>query len=444
MTEYAERLKISEKMTDVITGCRDYVWTFLHGSVQCGKSVTAALSLSLIIEDSKPEDNLFATIGYTESSAINNFWKCGGFGIENYFGTCAKRGKYPGTNINCLKIKTKNGMKYVLAFGGNTKTSGNAFHGFRISAFGVDELDRLTPEVIDEIKQRITAVEDPHVICTMNPNVPKHPVYELMDNFIDKGVGFRTNWVLDDNVGLSPEKIQAVKDMYDPDSAYYKRYILGLSLNPESQIYNIRDYNIIDSFNPDDYLEYVIVCDQGESISASGFILAALKYDNVKYQYTLDILKHYYYKNAGKSNAEVKMFKDTAQDLANFVKESIDLMHKYPKIVYIDQDIEFFRNVELEFRHAGLDSTNIRYVIKDEIDQRIKSGVNLLYKGRLRFYKECKEVIDDFKCAVYDMDRIERYGKFERLKEYNELGHLDMIDCVEYAFTHYKNNLYIN
>ena len=86
----------------------------------------------------------------------------------------------------------------------------------------------------------------------------------------------------------------------------------------------------------------------------------------------------------------------------------------------------------------------MKYVIKDDIDQRIKAGINLLYTSKLRFYKECKEVIEDFKDAKYDMKRIETSGKFERLKEYNEYGHLDNLDAVEYAFTYYKNKLYIN
>ena len=137
------------------------------------------------------------------------------------------------------------------------------------------------------------------------------------------------------------------------------------------------------------------------------------------------------------------MFKDTADDLAKFTKECIALMNKFPSVVYIDESPEFYRNVELEFRNNKLASNIVRYVLKDDIEQRIKSGCNLLYKGKLKFHKSCTDVIDDFKNALYDTDQIEKKGKFARLKEYNERGHLDAIDCVEYAFTHYKEKLYI-
>lgn len=294
------------------------------------------------------------------------------------------------------------------------------------------------------MQQRITAVEDAHIIVTQNPNFPNHNIYKFLKNLQDKNLVNYSHWILDDNIGLTPQKIQEVKDRYDPDSIYYKRYIMGERVNPDGAIYTIRDYNIIDTFDPSQYLDYIIVCDQGESISASSFVLAAIKYDDTKHQFTLDILKNYYYKNDKKSNAQVKMFKDTANDLSYFVKESIDLMGKYPSVVYIDQSPEFYRNVELSFRENDIPTNLIKYVIKDDIEQRIKSGLNLLYRKRLRFYKECKEIIKDFKEAVYDTDKIQKTGKFTRSKEYNELGHLDGIDSVEYAFTHYKQKLYIN
>lgn len=360
-----------------------------------------------------------------------------------YFDKNCERGKYPGTNINCLKVKTANGSKFILAFGTNTQSANNSWHGFRVSGFLIDEIDRCHKNSIEEMQQRITAVKHPFIICTQNPNIEKHPVYEFLNNLEEKNLVNYSHWKLDDNIALSKEKIAAIKNMYDPASVYYKRYINGERVNPNGQVYNINSYNILDSFNPDEYMDYIIVCDQGESISASVFILAALKYNMNTREYCLDILKHYYYKNDGKFGAQVKMFKDTADDLSFFVKECCDLMKKYPSVIYIDQDPEFYRNVELEFRENKIYTNNIKYVIKDDIDQRIKSGTNLLYKGRLRFYKSCNDIVEDFRNAVYDNSKIEKSGKFERLKEYSERGHLDGIDAVEYAFTHYKNKLYI-
>ena len=42
------------------------------------------------------------------------------------------------------------------------------------------------------------------------------------------------------------------------------------------------------------------------------------------------------------------------------------------------------------------------------------------------------------KRTAEDTKKIEKTGVFSRNKEYTSLGHLDSVDAVEYAFTHYK------
>lgn len=449
MSEFSSRIKISAKMADVINQSQKHLYTWLEGSSQCGKSVTSAIAFARIIENAPREDNLFLCLGFTQASAINNVFECGGFGLIYYFANRCKMIKYKGpsgklkTAIDCLQIKTKNGNKIVVPFGASTKTANNAWHGWRVAGFLFDEIDRCCQESIDEMRQRITSVKNAHIIITQNPNFEKHPIYTFLKELQDKNLVYYTHWTLDDNIGMSLEQIAKKKAEYDPNSPFYKRYVLGLRVNPESKIYTLYDYTILEDFNPKDYIEYITVCDQGQSISASVFILAGLKYNQETKQYNLDILKRYYYKNQGKSGASVKMFIDTARDYGNFIKECIDLMGYYPKMVYIDDDVEFYRNILNAFRELQLQTTNLRYVIKDSIEQRIKAGLNLIYMSKLHFYKDCKEIIEDFDNAVYDGDKIEKQGKFERLKAYNDLGHLDGIDAVEYAFTHYKNKLYI-
>ena len=97
---------------------------------------------------------------------------------------------------------------------------------------------------------------------------------------------------------------------------------------------------------------------------------------------------------------------------------------------------------EQEFKDAIVDMLTeqgrIKYVEKDDIEQRIKTGLNLIYNNQLHFYEACSNVINDFRNAEYDTKKIEKTGVFSRNKEYTSLGHLDSVDAVEYAFTHYK------
>ena len=55
--------------------------------------------------------------------------------------------------------------------------------------------------------------------------------------------------------------IEEAKMGLDPNSVQYKRDILGMRIAADGVIYTIRDYNIIDTFNPKDYIKYIVVCD---------------------------------------------------------------------------------------------------------------------------------------------------------------------------------------
>lgn len=218
----------------------------LSGSSQCGKSVTAALSFALLIENAPKEDNLFLALGYTQSSAVNNIFECGGFGLIAYFANKCRMCKYRGpsgklkTAIDALEIKTKTGIKYVVPFGTNTKTSNNVYHGWRVAGALIDEIDRACQESIDEVRQRITTVENPHIIVTQNPNMEHHPIYTLLKELQDKGLVYYSHWVLDDNVGMSPEKIAKKKAEYDTNSIFYKRYVLRTTYKSKwFYLYNI-------------------------------------------------------------------------------------------------------------------------------------------------------------------------------------------------------------
>lgn len=446
LTDFSRNLKISKKMYDCILNAQNHEWSWYEGSSQCGKSVTAAIAFAMIIENSPRENNLFIALGYTQSSAINNIFECGGYGLVHYFAENCHSIKYKGpsgklsTAIDCLSINTKTGTKIVVPFGASTKTSNQSWHGWTVSGFIFDEIDRCCQESIDEMKQRITTIKHPHIVVTQNPSYMKDPIYKLLDDLLDRKMVYYVHWTLDDNIGMTPELITERKSQYDPTSLFYKRYILGERINPEGQIYTLTDKNYIDDFNPDDYSQYITVCDQGETVSASVFILLAMKYDNIKKQNCLDVLKTYYYKNDGKNEINTKMFCDTANDYANFIIECSNLMHKYPSAYYIDMDPEFYKNCIATFREHDLMPTMIKYVIKDDIEQRIKSDINLIYTGKLRFYKNISpEIIDDFKNAQYDTDKIMKTGKMVRYKQYTELGHLDGIDSIEYGISYFKS-----
>lgn len=418
-------------------------FNILEGVIRSGKDMTASIAFVERIKISKESIFLIGAVNSDKAMRIVGQY------ILDYCGPSAFKTKY--NNAAAIQFTYKGKINYIVFAGGYNKNSQEFIQGDTYGGVYLTEINLLNKDFISQCMKRIAASENPFLFGTLNPKGPKHFFYtdylflwdkEQKDKPNKKWLNYSKMYMLDNPI-MTDEMREDALAGYDKDSVFYKRDILGMRIDAEGIIYNIRDYNLIDDYNPKDYIEYITVCDQGESISASVFILAGLRFNQTEKRYELDILKRYYYINKDKTNAQVKLYIDTARDYANFVKECIDIMGQFPKTIYIDDSVEFYRNTLLAFREAQIPTVNLRYVIKDRIEDRIKAGLNLLYTGKLRFSKTCPEVIDDFKNAVYDSEKIERTGKFERLKQYTELGHLDGIDCVEYAFTHYKNKLYI-
>lgn len=440
MTEFSKRIKISEKMADIIMAAPDYLYTWMEGSAQCGKSVTAAISLALLIENAPIEDNLFLALGYTVTSAKNNIFECGGFGVRHYFGSRCKPCKYMGI-ADALKIQTKTGIKHLVAFGTSTKTSNNAWHGWRVAGFLFDEIDRACEESIDEMKQRITAVANPHIIVTQNPNFPKHPIYKFLDELLERGLVNYSHWILDDNIGLTPAKIQEVKDRYDPTGIYYRRYILGERVNPEGQIFQLNDYNLMESYDPKDYSFYITVADPGKSKSATSFIMAAYNYK----EKSIDILEEYWYKNPNNTIA-IKHSRDTVKDFLDFNKRCAEIMNRWPQVCILDSfpSDDFFDYAFTDSRAAGL-PLDIKMPIdsegkggKDEDEVRISRTTTLLFTGKLRFMNHCTHCIDDLSTLEYDSKALEK-GVIKISEVFDGSGHGDAADSVFYATTYLKN-----
>lgn len=411
-----------------------------NGSAQCGKSVTAALALSLIIENAPQEDNLFLALGYTVTSAKNNIFECGGFGVRHYFGPKCTPCKYMGV-ADALKIKTKTGIKYLVAFGTSTKTANNAWHGWRVAGFLFDEIDRACQESIDEMKQRITAVDNPHIIATQNPNVPSHPIYTFLEELQEKNLVNYSHWILDDNIGLSIEKINEVKSRYSPDSIYYRRYINGERVNPEGAIFTVNEDNIIHGHDKLKYQRYVVCADKGENKSATVFLAGALKFNEELQQLELHILKQYHHLNDRCPEPQKKSPQQYADDYAEFIRICHIEFGRAPEAILFDGTRVFYSDLTKSLALRELAGTVPKYVVKDEIEERIITLQNYLFAKKVRIDDSCKVCIQDLKNALYDEKKYASTCKLARLEDYTTTGHSDTIDAIDYICTYYKKYL---
>jgi len=440
---YSDTLKMNPKYANYIMGTLEYKYNWLIGAFRSGKSTFNVLGFIIALEASR--DNIHLVLASTVSVAKQIYEDGNGkLGMKQFFGSRYTSGKYE--NNEAGFIQTPNGTKVVLFLGGAKASSFISFRGMSLGCIAMEEIDLLHENTITEVRGRVLAAEDPKIFITMNPNSPKIPVYQWLRELQAKHLVNFERTCIDDNPGLSEEKINEIKSEFDPDSLFYRRYILGEDITTGDVIYHLREINYInpEDIKPEEYISYVTVCDPGVSISSSAFILAALKWDKGTSKFVLDILKTYDFMNNGKNDVDIKMYADTAKDYGLFVKECAAMMGKFPEKIFIDIDPEFYRNIKIEFTALGLNWSFVRWVIKDKIEERVKMGSNLIWKGKVRFNRvACAGVISEFKNSQIDNKQLEQNGKFVRKKEYNDAGHSDYIDCVDYACSYYKGKLYI-
>ena len=436
------------KMSRGIVASHDKLWTWHEGSAQCGKSVASAIGLATIIATAPKNEDLFLAIGYTSTSAKNNVMRCGGFGVQAFFGSNCQEGKYLGND--CLKIKTPTGLKNLVFFGGATVSSNNAWHGWKVSAFVLDEIDRLHPNTIEEAKQRCTTFEHAHIIATQNPTNPRHPIYKELDFLQSHGLVNYFHWTLDDNAGLTDEQREKIKGRYDPDSIFYKRFVLGERCVAESLIYFVdHTKNIITNYNASDYIDSVVVMDTGDTVSATSIVLMGLRkgFDGV------DVLKEYHHRNADNNEKELRQtLQDDCDTLAEFVIDSCEMLGRKPSAILFDGSESVEYEIEQSFRKHRLYGYDVRratkklkYAYKEAetngwITDRIRYVSSLLFKGRLRFLDKCKFTIMAFESAQYNPKKLEQ-GIEERLDEPQNNTMCDELDAVDYGVIYFRDDL---
>ena len=152
------------------------------------------------------------------------------------------------------------------------------------------------------------------------------------------------------------------------------------------------------------------------------------------------VYNFYEHKNGrGIEGEDMKSYPDYAEDLANYVIEEENRYGKRPSLVYLDQDVAFFRVAVNTFRTYGLPSNILKYAIKDRVEDRIRIMSSLLYQGKLVIDASLQPVISAVENAVYDSDEIDKNGKLVRLDkptpEKDIKNFCDFLDPMDYALS---------
>jgi PBSX family phage terminase large subunit len=392
-----------------------------------------AFCLHLEEYNSINKELLFIAAATTDGTAKAVIGESDGYGIAYYFDNRAEYVKYKG-NIDALKISICPYPRYVLFINGSKADSYKVIRGMSIESVIVTEVNLMNKTFIQELRNRMVKAIHPKMFLDMNPDVPNHWIYrEYIDN--DKINKNYMHTTLEDNPSLSRERIDDIKAQYEPTSIYYRAYILGERVNPEGQIYHLETKNIIQTYDINDYSSYILIADPGESISATVFILMAYNYKTM----SLDILREYHHRNNDTSNiTHPKMKIDYANDYKTFIDDSINIMKRYPLVIIIDEDIEFYRNLSNLGIEAHYPINSKGVTGKDDELTRITMTQNLLYQNKLRLYQDCSHCITEMTNAVYD-DKAKDKGIIKMKDNYDTDGHYDSIDAIHYGLAYYRN-----
>ena len=436
----------------------DYVFNPKTFNVSEGPIRSAKTSDNLFMGATALEnspDMLHLAIAPTQSSAKTIIFDGEGMGLKHWPDWQARteiidgkkvrfrqrifEGKYEGSDALILLPKKGSGhpIKYIVAFGGNKSNSHEPYKGWSVGTVIATQWELLHKETRNELLKRTALSRYRMHFIDLNPIDPKADVYKQIDRWEKAGSLNYIKKTMLDNPVMTIERMNEIKAEYDPDSIIYKRDILGERVAAEGLIYKVTEQNILpaDSFNPNLYRSYLTIADPGENTSATAFVLLGITNDFRN----IDVIMDYGHKNEGLKAHSIKMPSDYVLDYFDFIKRGINKMGGVPKRVYSDHDITFIREYErLQYEHG----INLRVdrAIKKEIDERIKTGINMLYQGRLRFYDNCKYTIEAYKTAQYD-PKLSEKGKYVRYDAPQEGTRIDWIDAVEYGVSAYRYEL---
>jgi hypothetical protein len=460
-TLYVEKFKgFNHRTLEYIQNTREYTYNVLEGAVRSSKTVANVYAAAMAIEESR--DRLHIAMGFSSKAAVRNIFESDGLGLMYmpfWQGRLFTKSTAPGVYSLVLMPPEGSDMpiKEILPIDGGEADSESSFRGFSVGICIVTEANLLHPNSIIALNERTYAANIRRFFIDFNPSSPANFLYSFIGRKwlglpelpLKTGTALPVGYVkklasgkeikvlqylhmtFNDNMSLSPSRIEEILATSDPDSPEYKRNVLGLRASGAGKIYNLRSQNYLQGqIERANYLRYVIVADPGTSASETAFILAALTNTKVP---ELHILNEYAHENNMENLMSQKADVDYAYDFFSFIKECEGVMGIPPYKVIVDAAaVSFIREYNRNARVNGI-IYSLCPCVKGKIDERIKQGKTLQYTGRLKYHKTAaQKTISEFEDAEYD-EKKSLNGTYERLDQPERGKQIGLIDCTEYA-----------
>lgn len=405
----------------------------LEGGKRASKNLLNIICFAECVDAHK--DKLHFIGGVTRAAARVNIVDSNGFGLEHLWRGRCKRGTFEG--VECINVRTKNGVKHVLFFGCKDKDSFAAFKGFSFGSAYMTEVNECHQIAFQEVFDRTLASSRRQLFFDLNSKSPKHWFYRDFLDYQDqlkrqgKNEGYNyehmTIW---DNMSLSNTQLREALATYDKDSLWYKADILGLRTAATGRIYThwgIKNIRTLEQMKNSRLFEkFSIGIDVGGTAATVATLVGISK--GHKDVCILDG----YYDRQGKDRDEMTHSR-YAKEIVRCIKHWSTLWPaiRYCTIFAESADKQFRRELANQLVMAGLESITVVPSYKKEgILARIRLQHDLIYQGRLLVATHLEEWVEAYEQAVWDQKTREK-GEWVRVD--NGTYPVDCLDSCEYA-----------
>ena len=421
----------SQKHIDYIHKSMDCKMSVAEGSVRAGKTIDNCICSMLYLETC--EDKLHLASGSSIANAKLNIGDCNGFGLEHLFRGRCRWGKYK--DNEALFINTKTGEKIVIFAGGGKADSykkilGNSY-GLWIATEANEhyDCDDSRTSFIKVAMARQAASKQPKILWDLNPCSPTHRIYvDYIDKYEQQGLigGYNYgHFTINDNLSISDERREEIKSMYDENSIWYRRDMLGERCVAEGLIHkqfaeNTNDYLL--EIAPKNFMAINIGVDFGGNGSKHTFVCTGITraFDSVV------VLEN--------ERIETDVSPVELEDkFVEFVKKCYEKYGKPTKTYADSAEQTLIRGFKIASMRKGLvnEVTNAK---KRPITDRIKLTDKLIAQNRFYVMKHCKHVIKALQTSVWNNKKPD-----ERLDD--GTTDIDTIDAMEYSIEPFMNQL---
>lgn len=416
---------ISDKQKEFIREAH-HRYNLKVGARRCGKTYLDNLyTIPKRILERKGKDGLNVILGVSKGTIERNVLQP----LRQIYGNDLV------TTINSQNIAILFGEE-VYCLGAEKVNQVSKIQGTSIKYCYGDEVAKWSQEVFIMVQ---ASLDKPYSCFdgALNPENQSHWLKrDFLDSVEEKGLDvYVQHYTIFDNPFLSKEFVDNLCKEYE-GTVYYNRLILGQWCNAEGIIYRqfadnpnlfIKDKAVDSEGNPINFLIVSIGIDYGANTSTTRFVCNgltpffkqswALKERKIEGVYTPE-----------------KLYEEFVKFYYDIINEYSKVTHCYADYGALGQVLTFGLNRHLQQHNIPL---KVQDCLKGRIVDRIQLDCHLFGTGRKFILKECKDLVEAYKQALWD-DKHED----ERLDD--GTTDIDSLDASEYSIYPFYDKLMTN